>query len=520
MSAHVLVVDDVEANRYLQATWLRRAGYQVTEAATGEEALARLSPDMDVVILDVNLPDMSGFDVCARIKANQETAGVPVMHLSATAVDVASRTHGLDGGAEAYLVEPVDRAEFLATLRSLCRTRAARRVAERLARFVSATLPLSAAETLPHLLEAAASGAADVFDAPTIAVAQSEPGLVVRSLSAGRGALPVTRTGPEPLAPTWQATPLYLSGTQIPPAWRPLVESSRLEVPRWFLWPIPHPNGLVTGGLAIGLPPGQDTLALEEERMLGRLVDSMTVALTKLRAYAQEHRTALTLQRALLPERLPEVPGLHLAAHYIASSDGVRVGGDFYDVFVPEPGRVALVIGDVQGHSLQAATVMAELRFSLRAYLIEGHSPASVVALLNTLLRANHPDLTASLALVLLDQEQGTIDVANAGHLPPLLMVDGQAGYIEEHGVLLGPASSQRPSTTLAMPPGALLVLVTDGLLERRGESIDVGLAALCETVVAMADAEPGAVADRLLDRFTRHGVEDDVAILIARRQG
>jgi len=98
MSARVLVVDGVDAHREIIGSWLRRAGYQVVEAATGEEALAKVDPDLDVIVLDVDLPDMTGFDVCASVKADPATAGISVMHVSATAIDPHSRAQGLDMG--------------------------------------------------------------------------------------------------------------------------------------------------------------------------------------------------------------------------------------------------------------------------------------------------------------------------------------------------------------------------------------------------------------------------------------
>ena len=515
MSSHVLLVDDAEANRYVQATRLRRAGFEVTEAATAGEALARLDPDVDVVVLDVNLPDMSGFDACARIKANRETAGIPVMHLSATAVDVASRAQGLNGGAEAYLVEPTEPAELIAMVRSLCRTREVRRVSERLSRFVSATLPLGEADTIADLLQVAACGAADVLGMPAITAGEVESGLAARSLCPGRGCAPVTDTGGE--AGVWQAEPAYLAAERTPPGWRRLIARTAVAASLWFVVPIPDPSGR-PGGFAVGLPPGRGALLPEEEDILGQLAEAVAIALTRLRAYTQEHQAAVTLQRTLLPGPLPPVPGLSVATRYIAGTEHVSVGGDFYDVFALPSGQFALVIGDVQGHCLQAANVMAELRFSLRAYLFEGHRPAHALSMLNELLLAQHPEVTATLALLVLDRRMWTVEVANAGHLPPLIVTGRVADYIEEHAALLGTPWSEVPTMTVPIAPGALLVLTTDGLLERRGEDLDTGLAAMRECVLGLGGASPDEVADHLLRRFTERRVEDDVAILVAHR--
>ncbi len=130
----ILVVDDSEGTRFVFANWLRRAGYTVHEATTGTEAidlLARIR--FDVVLLDVNLPDMSGFDVCTHIKSTRRTAAIPVLHVSATATGPDDRSTGLIRGADGYLVEPIERDELLATVIALLRYHEARRAAERLA---------------------------------------------------------------------------------------------------------------------------------------------------------------------------------------------------------------------------------------------------------------------------------------------------------------------------------------------------------------------------------------------------
>src|SRR5580704_1138105 len=118
--ARLLLVDDDEAKRYVLSVWLRRAGYSVVEAATGGEALD-LVRAAELVLLDVNLPDISGFDVCRQIKNDPETAAIPVIQVSATAVEVADRAHGLTQGADAYIVDPVEPEELLATVAAALR---------------------------------------------------------------------------------------------------------------------------------------------------------------------------------------------------------------------------------------------------------------------------------------------------------------------------------------------------------------------------------------------------------------
>src|SRR6202021_3166363 len=146
----LLLVDDDEAKRYLLGPWLRRAGHMVTEAETGRDALVRLD-GIELVLLDVNLPDMSGYEVCRLIKGDPRTAAIPVIQVSAPAVEVADRAHGLTQGADAYLVEPSEPAELLATVTAALRYSRARHRAERtaamLTELVNVTLDINAAET-------------------------------------------------------------------------------------------------------------------------------------------------------------------------------------------------------------------------------------------------------------------------------------------------------------------------------------------------------------------------------------
>ena len=146
----------------------------------------------------------------------------------------------------------------------------------------------------------------------------------------------------------------------------------------------------------------------EDMQILRQLAQSVALAVEALRSYAEEHLVALTLQRSFLPAALPEVPGLAMAFRYIPASDQAEVGGDFYEA-LPWRDGVLVAIGDVQGHSLHAATVMGELRHALRAFATEGHSPLAITGLVNEVLRRYHPGIIATLCLVLLDPATGEL---------------------------------------------------------------------------------------------------------------
>src|SRR5580700_1895979 len=194
----LLLVDDDEAKRYLLGTWLRRAGHMVTESETGRDALGLLD-GIELVLLDVNLPDMSGYEVCRLIKGDPRTAAIPVIQVSATAVEVADRAHGLTQGADAYLIEPTEPAELLATVTAALRYYRARqraeRTASRLAALASATLDINAAETFDGLGAVAATGAARIFSVEAVLMLEMPDGQLRRMSGRPGGPAPVRRGG-------------------------------------------------------------------------------------------------------------------------------------------------------------------------------------------------------------------------------------------------------------------------------------------------------------------------------------
>jgi len=169
----------------------------------------------------------------------------------------------------------------------------------------------------------------------------------------------------------------------------------------------------------------------------GQLVQLVALAAEALRSYAEEHIIALTLQRSLLPPAPPEIPGLAIAFRYLPASDQAEVGGDFSEALRWRD-RVLVAIGDVQGHSLQAATVMGELRYALRAFILEGHSPLAITGLVNEVLTRYHPGIIATLCLAVLDPASGELQIVNCGHMAPLLVSGQAACYAGEGGLLLG----------------------------------------------------------------------------------
>jgi serine phosphatase RsbU (regulator of sigma subunit)/FixJ family two-component response regulator len=519
----VLVVDDTPAHRYVMASWLRRAGFDVVEAGTGGEALARASTQVDAVVLDVNLPDVPGREVCRRLKADPATAHVPVLHVSATDIDAAARTAGLEGGADAYLPEPLDRDEFLATISALCRRvdaqRGAGRTARRLEALADVLVPLHEARSPEAVADHAARGVCSVLGRAVVSMVVADAGVVLRSVCVAEGAALVRGRGPTAVLPPTGATTAVFGPDEIPAPWRPLLDEAGISPSSWWtLWLVDAAGALVGG---LGIQVGDDDALTEKEReAAARFAEAATVALANLRTFTEEHRLALALQSAFLPGSLRVRGGIEVAARYEASDARLDVGGDFYDAFDLPDGRVAVVIGDVQGHSLRAATVMAEVRMTLRAYLREGHGAATALDLLNAALRDDHPEF-ATVCVCVLDPASGALELTDAGHLPAFLVrADGTVDRAKSGSRLLGvPSPDERPAHHDVLEPGDLLVLVTDGLVERRGGSLVDALDRLARVASENVGVGPAVLCDRLVAAFDDPGREDDVAVVAVARQ-
>jgi light-regulated signal transduction histidine kinase (bacteriophytochrome) len=229
---------------------------------------------------------------------------------------------------------------------------------------------------------------------------------------------------------------------------------------------------------------------------------------------------AETLQRSLLPDHLPRVPGWTLCADY-ATSVGGEVGGDWYDVVPLPSGRFACVLGDVAGHGITAAGTMGQLRNGLRAYLVEDDSPAVVLQRMSRLAEQLLPLALATATLVVVDPRTGRATVASAGH-PPVCHVRaaGTAAVLDvtPWPPLGAAAGLPRPAveTTIDLAPGEALLLYSDGLVERRDEEIDVGLARLERLAAGAGDATE--LCDRLMEQCRDPAGSDDATILVVGR--
>jgi serine phosphatase RsbU (regulator of sigma subunit) len=257
------------------------------------------------------------------------------------------------------------------------------------------------------------------------------------------------------------------------------------------------------------------------ERDAERSTQTITGLYEKLdEAYGEQRVIAQTLQQALLPRRTPLVHGLDVATRYVAGDVGVDIGGDWYSLNPIDEQHFAFVVGDVSGRGVGAAAIMARVRFTLRAYLLEGHPPERALAMCADQLDINTDGHMSTVLTGSADVRTREVTLACAGHPPPLLLDEHGARFIDVAvGPPLGTGPAQYQGTRFTMSPASTLISYTDGLVERRDEDLSTGLARL-----ASLATEPSMGVEELLTHvlagMTTAGAEDDIAILAFRWTG
>ncbi len=263
------------------------------------------------------------------------------------------------------------------------------------------------------------------------------------------------------------------------------------------------PRADAASGLAAPPPPGNGAGSglAAEARLAAEL--------------AEERHVALELQRAILPlhDEAFDLPGLRTMVRYLPASPAGRVGGDWYITAEMPGGHVLIAIGDVAGHGLAAAAGMARLRGALAGLAITGSPPERLVGWLNDLVRHVAPEHTASVIAGYFDPPSRTLTWAQAGHPPPVLVRDSWARPLDPPpGILLGAGNEEYAAATLALASGDLLLLYSDGLIERRDRSVEVGMATLSAAVRGIAD--PEHAIDAALQAFGSTDLEDDTCLV------
>jgi signal transduction histidine kinase/DNA-binding response OmpR family regulator/anti-sigma regulatory factor (Ser/Thr protein kinase) len=498
----ILVIDD-NADMLAYIADVLAQDYAVITAsngATGVE-LARADPP-DLVLSDVMLPGLDGFGVLAALRADEATALVPVVLLSARAGEE-STVEGLDAGADDYLTKPFSVRELRARVRSNLELDRVRRVRARLERN---QVLLDQAQRLARVGSweiDADSGTMTLTDElrRQLHLEGDEPGPL------GLDWVLANRVHPDDVATVRAEVAAAFEGKAIDYHLR-------------FV----QPDGTTRVFRAIGeVEKDRDGRPLRlrgsNQDITDQLVaeQALAAAAAEREAAAREHRIADELQRSLLPAPAFAPDNIAIATFYRPGAEGTQVGGDWFDVIELGAGRTALVIGDVMGRGVKAAAVMGQLRASVRAYARLDLPPADVLELLDATVRELGEEHIVTCVYAVYDPYDHSLAYANAGHLPPLILPPGKPPerLRAAAGPPLGSGPVTLPAARVVLPAGTVIALYTDGLVERRQRDLDDGIDAFAAALAEVED--PSAALAGIVDSLLPDGGDDDVAVLLGR---
>ena len=550
--AVILVVDDRQENLVALEAVLEPLGHTLLPARSGEEALKHLLVhEVALILLDVRMPGMDGFETAARIKERARTRDVPIIFLTAYSKDVVHAMEGFSHGAVDYVTKPFDvgllQAKVSVFIELYQKTQELRRQSELLTvrldqRFVTearnlrklaeAAVVINSTQSLDEILRVINDSAREVtgaHEAETVITAAREAhgAGYSRSSSAkyeGRLSDPDRADASGIHDVVWRRNePVRMTKKEIEAGFASRgvfeVAPGHPMLEGWLAVPLTGRTGRQLGLIQVADKVEGD-FGESDEVVLLQLAQLAAVAIENAERYEHEHRIAETLQRSLLPDALPKVAGLDLDPYYRPGGMGTQVGGDWYDVFVLDGGRVALAVGDVVGRGTRAAAVMGQLRTAIRAYAVHGLEPAEMMGSLDRLLQEVSGWAMATAVYVVVDLETRTLEAVSAGH-PPVLLAppDGPPRYLElDPNVPLGvlPAPTYRTST-FELEPGSVLVLFTDGLVESVTLPIHDGMKRLIDVVSDGMPAEGiDGLSARLVSAMVPDRTQDDIAVLAA----
>ena len=538
----ILLVDDSRENLAALEAVLEPLGERLISAESGEQALrALLREEIAVILLDVRMAGLDGLETARIIRSRPATRRIPIIFLTAQASDVGEIALAYATGAVDYVIKPFEPEILRAKVSvfvELSRERServrqshARAEAEAVARTVR-TLQILSDTALAHLdLDGLASELLDragtLFQADSAALLLRDENSPTLSLQSSRG-------GPLP-APAYdrvtlgQGTlgelaadrrPALLRGSELA-SLQPLESGEQDGFAIASLLVV----ALIAGDQLLGLlmlgSTGEDRFDGGDLELLTLAADRMAIAFDHVQRFSQGRQLVETLQRSLLPDHLPRHPRLELAARYLPSGLAPQIGGDWYDALELDHERTAVMIGDVVGHGVRAATTMSELRNALRAFAVEGHSPKEALARLDRVVHATlGPGMIATVLFMIIDAAEGILTLARAGHPPPALRdVEGRVRFLEtDRTPPLGVDQHVAPSEAqYPIRSGETVLLFTDGLVERRRESIAVGYERL-KGAFESAPAAVEGICDHVLERtIAEQPSDDDVALLVVR---
>ena len=417
-------------------------------------------------------------------------------------------------------------ADALGRAQMLEAERAARERTERLQRTMTA---LVASTSLAEVTAAVFQHGLPPFGASAARLAlidQQQPELLVTlnavgfpgSVVAGLDELPVSVPSPSREAAATSAA-VYLPtpedlAAKYPDAYKVLMRSGHQA---WVALPL-RSSGRTLGILTLAFPEPHPIDDGPDQIILTALGSAVADALSRAIQHDTDRDLVMSVQRSLLPATLPEHPKVRLGARYLPAEARYGIGGDWYDAVLLPGGRILLLVGDVAGHGLKAAITMGQMRTAARA-LAPTHGPAALLDALDQFAGTGPDELSATAAVAVIDPAERTLRYCLAGH-PPLLLRDpgGTLAMLgEARGPLIGFGAGDRPEQVVTFLPGSCLVLFTDGLVERRGETIDAGFARLGTAFTAAATIDPASLCDALIGQsLPRTGRNDDTAILCA----
>ena len=552
--ATILLVDDRVENLTALRAVLEPLGHALLCAASGEEALKQLLVhDVALILLDVQMPGMDGFETAARIKQRDRTRDIPIIFLTAYSKDAVDAMQGFSSGAVDYVTKPFDPGLLRAKVgvlvelhqktlelrrhRDLLAVRLDQRFeteARNLRKLAEAAVVINSTQSLEEILRVINDSAREVIgahEAETLITAARDARNAehTRSYSAkydGWAGLERDVDLSGIYSVVWERNgPVRMTKKEIEASFAALgvsgVEPSHPMLEGWLAVPLCGRTGRTLGLIQVA-DKVDGEFSEDDEVVLVQLAQLAAVAIENAERYEHEHRIAETLQRSLLPHAMPDVPGLATAVGYQPGSAGTQVGGDWYDVFVLDDGRVALAVGDVAGRGTRAAALMGQLRTAIRAYAVHGLQPAQLMTSLDRLLQEVNSSAMATAVYMVLDVRARSLEVVSAGHPPPLLVPPSSppAYLATPTNVPLGvlPSPGYR-SSTIDLEPGSLLVFFTDGLVASAALPLQEGLDRLLHVVSTSfgANQDIGGLFETVLAAMSPEGTQDDIAVLAAR---
>jgi PAS domain S-box-containing protein len=518
----ILLVDDRRENLEALQAVLAPLGVPLYMAESGEEALRHLlERDFALILLDVRMPGLDGLETARMIKSRERTRDVPIVFLTAERDEVRDIIRGYGIGAIDYVLKPLDPELLRSKVAVFAELEASRRALKRSelflrAAFEAAPIGKTILDRLGRIVRSNPAFANLLGYQPDALVGTS-----VADLS-----------HPDDRPAVWEALNALATPTGSGPDADPVTIDVRLERTAG------SPVWVALVGSQIDAPDAAEQLLLAQwvdvsERLRAEQAREQLLLEQAARERAElaarrmdalrerEHEIALELQRGLLPKVLPQVKGVEIATHYEAAGASAQVGGDWYDAFTLPDGRLSIVVGDVAGRGIPAASAMGQLRSVTRAYALAHleRGPGEVLSLLNGHQIALGADELFTVIYAIFDPRERTMCWANAGHPGPVLRdPSGGTRHLQDGEGLVGFKDTVYEERLERLAAGETVVLYTDGLIERRDEPLDAGIARL-EALVAAGPPAPAELCEHIVSGLRNAGgdLDDDITAVVVR---